>query len=66
MKPSEILQAYSAAKRFVREIDVLRRAEKDNFLPKNQNCSLWGSMQSGSVRRASMDLTRALAQMRKP
>lgn len=66
MKPSEILKAYRAAKHFIHEVDELRRTERDNFLMKNRNCSLWGSMQSGSVRRASMDLTRALARMRTP
>ena len=27
---------------------------------------VWGSKESGALRRASMDLTRALAEMRKP
>ena len=49
------------AQRFLRAIESLKTAEQGNKASYYTN-----PKESGAVRRASMDLTRALAQMRKP
>lgn len=49
------------AQRFLRAIESLKTAEQGNKANYYTN-----PKESGAVRRASMDLTRALAQMRKP
>ncbi len=65
MKRENIKKAYEEAKRFIASVDALPEPQpyewhgqaftRDNF-PKEQ----------GAIRRASMDLTRALSAMRKP
>jgi len=49
------------AQRFLRAINSLKSAEEGNKASYHTN-----PKESGAVRRASMDLTRALAEMRKP
>jgi len=49
------------AQRFFRAINSLKSAEEGNKASYYTN-----PKESGAVRRASMDLTRALAEMRKP
>jgi hypothetical protein len=41
--------------------EVLREAEERGY-----KYGIWGSKATGTLRRRSMDLTRALAEMRKP
>ena len=64
-KIQRITAAYYEAKRFMDRCDVLfDRMESDEQLVRNINGGL-GSKETAAVRRASMDLTRALAEMRK-
>lgn len=55
-----IRAAVEQARRFAREGDALIQALKLH------NSLLYGSKQTGQLRRHSMDLTRALSEMRKP
>lgn len=59
MNMKKIKEAKAEAMRFLRKVAELEAAEGDNAE------ILWGSKQSGAVRRSSMDLTRSLAEMRK-
>lgn len=59
MNSAKLMEVKVAARRILRDIELLETAKKETgcgTLPK----------QHGAVRRASMDLTRALAEMRKP
>jgi hypothetical protein len=47
----------------LKRVEDVREASGD--LAKFSNCSLYGTKQTGALRRASMDLTRALADMRR-
>lgn len=62
MKSEHIEEAASEAKRFLERVDALSASLGGNLK------QLFGgySKESGALRRASMDLTRALAKMRKP
>lgn len=65
MRPSDIKKAEIEAKRFLERIEELRSG---NQLPKiivEANWHLTGSKETGALRRASLDLTRALSSMRK-
>jgi hypothetical protein len=60
MKLEKIKEAQSEAKRFLKRAEVYLKAEKEkvceyNMIPK----------ESGALRRSSLDLTRALADIRK-
>lgn len=58
MKREEILKAESEAIRFLRTVgDLKERLDDDRY-------ALYGCRESASVKRASMDLTNALADMR--
>lgn len=61
MNDAKVREAISEAKRFIKAAEAYRRAEAEKAEP-------WHTTpkESGAVRRASMDLTRALAEMRKP
>ena len=66
MTRARIEEAVKEAKRFIARADNLR-----NKLLKEDNRSglddhLWGSPETAAVKRASLDLTRALAAMRRP
>ncbi len=61
MNANDILEAEQEAKRFLQRVGELRAA---GALTNNPSY-LYGSAASGAVRRASMDLTRSLAKMRK-
>ena len=68
-KLDRINAAYREAQRFIRRCDTLFEClhKYEEGIDKAQNHYLYfGSKESGAVRRASMDLTRALAEMRKP
>lgn len=60
MKMDKVMTAEKEAKRFVARVQQLkaRRAKADLY-------DFQGCLESGAVRRASMDLTRALADLRK-
>ena len=65
-KLERIKTAYDEAKRFMgRCDDLFDRLEDDEQLVKDIEGG-FGSKETAAVRRASMDLTRALAEMRKP
>lgn len=58
MQPDKIKEAVLEAKRFLVKAELYHRAEK---------ISEWSNpKEAGAMRRASLDLTRALADMRKP
>ena len=65
MKRYTITDAKKAAKRFLDAIDAFEDREKadDEFRRMN---SVTGFRETGALRRASLDLTRALSDMRKP
>lgn len=62
MTTEKIRDAVELARRFAREGDALIQATK----AEGGKYLLMGSKQSGQLRRHSLDLTRALAEMRKP
>ena len=58
---AKIDKAASEAKRFLAAVkDLKERAREDAFIN-----VFWGCKESGALRRASLDLTRALADMRR-
>lgn len=63
MKPSAVIETISEAKRFleIAEQGIKRKHPQGDFW-----WSEGGSVASAAVKRASMNLTRALAKMRKP
>ena len=64
-KLERIKTAYREAERFMGRCDELFAAlEADAYLARHFDAGV-GNKESGAVRRASMDLTRALAEMRK-
>lgn len=60
MKLTDIQQAKAEALRFIKRCNQLEQLKPSDF---DVQC---GSMYTGYIRRASLDLTRTLAQMRKP
>ena len=60
MKFVDMMLAQQEAKRLVRLIETVRKEH-----PEFKDYMIGGSKHTGALRRASMDLTRALAQMRK-
>jgi hypothetical protein len=61
MKPANIAAAAIEAKRFLKAEKAWRERMAAGGIYEFQ-----GSKESGALRRASLDLTRALAEMRKP
>ena len=61
MNLNTVSKAVEEAKRFIAAAEVFHKAETDKAKSYYTN-----PKESGAVRRASMDLTRALADMRKP
>ena len=67
--PAKYAQAAAEARRFLASVDALeaRVAADDSLLSHN---GVWysglGLRESGAVKRASLDLTRALADLRRP
>jgi hypothetical protein len=60
MNEAQIKEAKREAVRFIKAVDAWhKRFSQEDF-------DLYASKEGGSLRRASMDLTLALAQMRKP
>lgn len=60
MTIENIKRAQAEARRFLDRVDDLM------FQVEEPTGHVWSSKESGALRRASMDLTRALAEMRKP
>lgn len=56
MNKEKVSAAMSEARRFLRKADDFMKANQEFYTPK----------ESGALRRASMDLTRSLSEMRKP
>lgn len=70
MTPQTVRAAMAEARDFLAKAETLLEHEKaecpDETELKRRNHPIWGSKASGATRRASLDLTRALAEMRKP
>jgi len=58
MTTTKINAAIKEAQEFIKRAKVAVDEASDNY-------SMWGSKATGALRRKSMDLTRALAEMRK-
>ncbi len=66
MTKKTLANAKREAKHFLGRVSALEdRLKKDSDLSAMYTDNLYGCVQSGAVKRASMDLTRALAEMRK-
>ena len=61
MTEAKVKAAEAEARRFLERAAAWRKAEKER-----QTYGYGGSKESGALRRASLDLTRSLAEMRKP
>jgi hypothetical protein len=61
MNINAVLKAINEAQRFINKADEYIEAEKSK-------CAEWTMLpkESGALKRSSMDLTRALSQLRKP
>lgn len=66
MQPDKIKRAAEEAQRFLRAIRALADREAADKYAASSLRGGQGIKESGAVRRASLDLTRALAEMRKP
>jgi hypothetical protein len=70
MTPQAVRAAMAEARDFLAKAETLLEHEKaeypDETELKRRNRTIYGSKASGATRRASLDLTRALAEMRKP
>jgi hypothetical protein len=72
MNRDTLIEAKKEAKRFLRLARVLLATKVSVYNPEDHTCedvpwrSYGAPAQQGAVRRASLDLTRALARMRKP
>lgn len=62
MNNEKITQAVREAKRFLEK----HKEYAESLSQTEHGYGIFGTKQSGALRRASMDLTRALAEMRKP
>lgn len=62
MRHDRIKEAEFEARRFLARVAEAREALDDV----ERNVSICGSKETGALRRASLDLTRALAAMRRP
>ena len=54
-----IRKAEDEARRFLEAVKAVRKENHDD------TCSLWGTRHTAALRRASLDLTRALSDMRR-
>jgi len=65
MKHANILAAEKEAQRFLEAVKAYRhRRDTDEYFARY--CEMTGGRETATVRRASMDLTNALSDMRKP
>lgn len=65
MKTEQINAAIKEAERFIKAAKACIAARKQTYTVGDHTFHLSAPKESGSARRASMDLTRALAEMRK-
>ena len=65
MRPSGIKKAEKEAERFLNRVKELRETDQLPKVITEKDWCMAGSKETGAVRRASLDLTRALAAMRK-
>ena len=65
MKPEDIKTAEAEAKRFLARVVEWRKAQRTEAYPLGSYTPAT-PRESGAMKRASLDLTRALAKMRKP
>lgn len=63
MKHSALQSAKAEALRFLSKVEEL---EKNDTTENTKWSYMFGNKHTGAVKRASMDLTRALAELRKP
>lgn len=63
MNDDKIKEAKAEAKRFLKRVTELEEMRARN---KGDMWSAYGMKEHGAVKRASLDLTRALAKLRKP
>lgn len=66
MNHQQIATARNAAKRFLAAEAALVAADSRSIAAGHRPYKYYGSKESGALRRASLDLTRVLAEMRKP
>jgi hypothetical protein len=66
MKTKQIEFAVAEAKRFIKKAEICLEARSKTHGSGNYIFHNLAPKESGSVRRASLDLTRQLAEMRKP
>lgn len=64
MEYTNVIKAKEEALRFLRKVSEFEKACKES--DSSISMMMMGCKETGAVRRASMDLTRALADMRKP
>ena len=65
MTRARIEEAVKEAKRFIARADNLRNKLLKDANSRGLHDDLWGSPETAAVKRASLDLTRALAAMRR-
>lgn len=66
MKTEEIKKAVEEAKRFINAAERCIEARKKTYKSGDYEFTLNAPKESGACRRASLDLTRQLAEMRRP
>ena len=71
MRKALILEAKAEAERFLERVKELDREDPLNIPPRGKEAlwhpeTNWGARVNGAVKRASLDLSRALAKMRRP
>ena len=66
MRIENILKAEAEVKRFLGKLKELKTSDSNifAFTKKDKNSTTYSSKESGALKRASMDLTRALSKMR--
>ena len=66
MKIEKILKAEVEVKRFLEKLNELKNSDSNSFgfSKKDNNSTTYSCKESGALKRASMDLTRALSKMR--
>ena len=67
MKETTLDEAIAEAKRFIAVAESLQTAQSESAGARQKRTGRWSTtVESGAVKRASMDLTRKLAEVRRP
>lgn len=67
MKETTLDEAIAEAKRFITIAEALQAAQSEAVGARQKRTGRWSTVaESGAMKRASMDLTRKLAEVRKP